>query len=127
MSRLLLVASIFMLTVFTASAGAEQFSIKCPYGTYYFVTFDTDTGRVMYEMQAGTALKGRINKMEGERIHFHLLKVGESHFQLTWDSGEKKLTWLSVPGESKRREVTSQCSRTEVRSLISKYDDIAPY
>ena len=27
----------------------------------------------------------------------------------------------------KRRETTSQCSSTEVRSLISKYDDIAPH
>jgi hypothetical protein len=125
--RLLIATSVLMMIAFATSAVAEQFSIKCPYGTYYFVTFDTDTGKVVYEMEAGTALKGNIDKIEGERIHFHLLKIGEPAFQLTWNSSQKKLVWLSTPEESKRREVTSTCSSTELRSFISKYDDIAPY
>jgi len=124
------VQSRFALILFllcTTSVNAQQFSIKCPFQTFYFVTFDTDTGRVVHESPAGSAMKGRIDKAEGDNIHFHLLKAGEHDFELIWDPSQKKLTWLDVPGDRTRRKVSSQCEKTELRSILSKYDNIAPY
>ena len=115
------------LDLFMISAHAEQFSIKCPFTQAYFLTFDTDDKRVVFESPAGSALKGRIDQMLGNIFHFHLLKVGEQKFDLVWDGGQEKLTWVGIPGNTTRGTTSGDCKKTDSRSILSEYDRIAPY
>jgi hypothetical protein len=115
------------LVLFMTTAHAEQFSIKCPFTQAYFLTFDTDGKRVVFESPAGSALKGRIDQIVGNIFHFHLLKVGEEKFDLIWDGGQAKLTWIGIPGNNRRRTVSGDCEKIGLRSILSEYDGIAPY
>jgi len=110
----------------SSTANAESFSIKCSYTSYFYVSFDTDSGRVVEETLSGSGLKGRIDKIDGERIYFHVLKVGEPNFDLIWDGREKVLITVAIPGNATRGSITSVCTTTELRSMLSRYDDIAP-
>jgi hypothetical protein len=115
------------LVSFITSARAEQFSIKCQFTQAYFLTFDTDDKRVVFESPAGSALKGRIDQLLGNILHFHLLKIGEEKFDLVWDGGQEKLTWVGIPGNNTRGTTSGGCNKTDLRSILSEYDRIAPY
>ena len=93
-SGLLSKLALLLFFALMTSASAEQFSIKCPWQGYYYVSFDTDVGRVVYESPAVSARKGRIDKTDGDKIYFHLFKVGEKNSDLVWDASQMKLTWL---------------------------------
>ena len=120
------IASGLFLSMLSSTANAESFSIKCSYTSYFYVSFDTDSGRVVEETLSGSGLKGRIDKIDGERIYFHVLKVGEPNFDLIWDGREKVLITVAIPGNATRGSITSVCTTTELRSMLSRYDDIAP-
>ncbi|MFZ2155924.1 MAG: hypothetical protein WAV72_07375 [Bradyrhizobium sp.] len=119
------ICGVFLLLATPASA--EQFSIKCPFQGFYYVTFDTDAGRAVYESPSGSPLKGRVDKEGGDKIHFHLVKMGIPDLDVVLDRSTQKLTWRGVPGDSRRQETSSECNKTELRPILSKYDNIAPY
>ena len=52
--------SLLMLLLQATPANAERFTVRCANQGYYHVTFDTDSGRVVFESVAGLALKDRI-------------------------------------------------------------------
>ncbi len=120
------IASGLLVSMLSSIANAESFSIKCSYTSYFYVSLDTDSGRVVEETLSGSGLKGSIDKIDGERIYFHVLKVGEPNFDLIWDGREKVLIGVAIPGNATRGSHTFRCDSTELRSMLSRYDDIAP-
>lgn len=127
MRRTMCLAMLFLTTILYRHASAEQFSIECQWIQSYFVSFDTDTKRVVHESIAGTALKGRISVATAEEIRFTLLRVGTPPFELIWRPSGGKLTWLDLPGDPTRRGAESICRRTALRSILFEYEGIAPY
>jgi hypothetical protein len=108
-------------------ANAESFSIKCIYYTGpFYVSFDTELGKVVEETLDGSPLKGRIDKIDGERIDFHVVIPGRPSMDIVWDGREKTLTVLAVPGDMYRTGNAFECATTELRSMLSKYDSMPP-
>jgi hypothetical protein len=112
--------SVVFLAMSSSMACAERFSVKCAYHIPYYVSFDTESGKVVHETPAGSVMTGRVDKIDGERIYFHLVMPGEPNFDLIWDGHEKSLAWLAIPNNSRRRDVASECAITELRSMLSK-------
>jgi hypothetical protein len=105
---------------------ADQFSIECGWTTSYYVTFDSDARRVVYESPGGTALKGWITAVSAHEVRFDLLRVGTLPFDLAWSENNGKLTWVGVPSDPTRQATTSNCRKTLLRPILSEYERIAP-
>jgi hypothetical protein len=112
--------------LFVSRAYAEQFSIKCAFQDGYFVTFDTSSARVVYDWPNARALRGRIDQVTESGFRFHLLMVDQPRFDLSWNEKKKMLTWDGIPGNAEHGGRTDHCQRSELRSIISKYDHIEP-
>jgi hypothetical protein len=118
------IASAALLAMSCSVANAESFSIKCLYMTGFYVSFDTDSGKVVEQTLSGRPLDGRIDKIDGERIDFHVAIPGIPDMEMVWDGQEKKLTTVPIPGDSSRDRSVFECAATELRSMLSKYDKI---
>jgi hypothetical protein len=114
------IASAALLAMSCSVAHAERFSIKCLYMTGFYVSFDTDSGEVVEETLAGRPLEGRIDRIDGERIDFHVVMPGIPDMELVWDGHEKTLTTVPIPGDSTRGLHVWECAHTELRSMLSK-------
>jgi hypothetical protein len=119
------IASAALLAMSCPVANAESFSIKCIYGPGAFhVSFDTESGKVVEETLSGQPLKGRIDKMDGNRIDFHVVIPGRPDMDIVWDGSKKTLTILAIPGDKYRTGDIVECTATELRSMLSKYDSM---
>lgn len=119
---------IVVSTMLSASvADAEQFSIKCMYMSAYFVTFDTDDARVVYERPTSRSMKGHIDQVTENGYRFHLLMVGEPRFDLSWDRTKSELTWIGIPDNKTRGTHVTTCEKTNLRPSLKEFDLIAPY
>jgi hypothetical protein len=107
-------------------ANAESFSIKCIYMSGFYVSFDTESGKVVEETLSGRPLKGRIDKIDGERIDFHVVIPGTPDMDIVWDGSKKTLTTVPIPGDMTRGRNIYECAATELRSMLSKYDSMPP-
>jgi hypothetical protein len=116
------IGSAALLAMSCSFANAERFSVKCAQAGYFYVSFDTDSGEVVEETLSGRTLGGRIDKIDGERIDFHVAIPGIPDMELVWDGQEKKLTTVPIPGDSSRDRSVFECAHTELRSMLSKYD-----
>jgi hypothetical protein len=114
------IASAALLAMSCSVAHAERFSIKCLYMTGFYVSFDTHSGEVVEETLAGRPLEGRIDRIDGERIDFHVVMPGIPDMELVWDGHEKTLTTVPIPGDSTRGLHVWECAHTELRSMLSK-------
>ena len=120
---------LFLVTLST-SAAAEQFSIKCYLMQAYYVTFDTETKRVVYESPGsdgplgGSATKGTINSEISNELKFELVWKGMPKFDLVWDSSTRRLTWIGVSSDSTRPTKVFECERVDPRPILSMYDRI---
>jgi hypothetical protein len=115
--------------ILSSVAVAEQFSIKCAREEWHYVTFDTETNRVIYESPSGLALKGRIITASRNEIAFDLIKIGSPKFDLTWrpdETGDGTLTWIGLPNNPERQTVIVKCSGAALRPILSFYEQIAP-
>jgi hypothetical protein len=116
------IRSAALLAMSCSVANAESFSIKCLYMTGFYVSFDTDSGKVVEETLSGRPLDGRIDKIDGKRIDFHVVMPGIPDMELVWDGHEKTLTTVPIPGDSSRDRSVFECAATELRPMLSKYD-----
>jgi hypothetical protein len=116
------IASAAVFAMSCSIANAEKFSIKCAQAGYFYVSFDTESGKVVEETLSGRPLKGRIDRIDGERIEFHVAIPGIPDMELVRDGQEKKLTTVPIPGDSSRDRSVFECAHTELRSMLSKYD-----
>lgn len=120
------IGSAALLAMSCSVANAESFSIKCLHMTGFYVSFDTDSGKVVEETLSGFALKGRIDRIDGERIDFHVEISQRPDMDLVWDGSKKTLTVLAIPGDKYRTGDVFECAATELRSMLSKYDKMPP-
>jgi hypothetical protein len=102
---------------------AEQFSLKCEWYAPFFVSLDTDAGRAVFESAADRNLKGPIVRQSSNEIEFNIMRVGESTYDVIWNSQTNKLTW-SIAG--KEQVTIYECTRTALRPALQNYDKIAP-
>jgi hypothetical protein len=116
------IASAALLAMSCSFANAERFSVKCAQAGYFYVSFDTESARVVEETLSGFALLGRIDKIDGERIDFHVAIPERPDMDLIWDGSKKTLTVLAIPGDKYRTGNVFECAATELRSMLSKYD-----
>jgi|SRR5215213_6313947 len=116
---------IISLTLSSAAA-AEQFSIRCAREVWHYVTFDTDLNRVVYESASGSALKGQIISVTADEIKFDLVQLGSPRFEVNWRQNDGTLTWIGLPGDPTRPTMTFNCTKNQLRSILSIYDQIAP-
>jgi hypothetical protein len=106
-------------------ANAESFSIKCIYGPgAFYVSFDTESGKVVEETLSGQPLKGRIDKVDGDRIDFHVVIPGRPDMDIVWDGSKKTLKIMAIPGDKYRTGDIVECAGTELRSMLSHYDSM---
>jgi hypothetical protein len=119
------IASAALLAMSCSVANAESFSIKCIYGPgVIYMSFDTDSGKVVEETLSGQPLKGRIDKVDGDRIDFHIVIPGRPDMDIVWDGGKKTLKVLAIPGDKYRTGDIVECAGTELRSMLSHYDSM---
>jgi hypothetical protein len=120
------IGSAALVAMSCSIANAESFSIKCIHMSGFYVSFDTEFGKVVEETLSGRPLKGRIDKIDGERIYFHVVIPGTPDMDLVWDGGKKTLTTVPIPGDMTRGRNDFECAATELRSMLSKYDSMPP-
>jgi hypothetical protein len=119
------IRSAALLAMSCSVANAESFSIKCIYGPgVIYMSFDTDSGKVVEETLSGRPLKGRIDKIDGERIDFHIVIPGTPDMDIVWDGKKKTLTTVPIPGNMSRDRTVVECAATELRSMLSHYDSM---
>jgi hypothetical protein len=117
------IASATLLAISCPVANAERFSIKCVYGSgVIYMSFDTDSGKVVEETLSGQPLKGRIDKVDGDRIDFHIVIPGRPDMDIVWDGSKKTFKVLAIPGDKYRTGDIVECADTELRSMLSEYD-----
>jgi hypothetical protein len=124
-----LAASVALSAFFTwcLPAEAEKFSIKCVFLYEYYVSFDTEVRRAVYENTlTGSTMKGTIGFIRDNEIAFDLLIAAKPKFELVWNETTKKLTWLGIKGDESRQGQTNDCVRAALRPLLSDYKNIAP-
>jgi hypothetical protein len=119
------IAAAALVAMSSSIANAESFSIKCIYGPgVIYMSFDTDSGKVVEETLSGRPLKGRIDKIDGERIDFHIVIPGTPDMDIVWDGKKKTLTTVPIPGNMSRDGTVVECAATELRSMLSHYDSM---
>jgi hypothetical protein len=79
----------------------------------YFVTFDMDTGKVVFKSAGGNIIEGYVTTSEPGRIAF-TLNGGSSppDFDLVWDEPSATLTWIAAPNNPERRTAKNACTTT---------------
>jgi hypothetical protein len=118
---------ILLSTVICMPASAEQFSIKCAGGGFfYYMTFDTDLKKSIYQVEHGGIKKGPITSLTKDEIRFNILTVGRPPRKLILNDSNKKITWLAEGNDETQQFRTDDCERTELRPVLSYYDLIAP-
>src|SRR4051812_31671157 len=120
------IGSVALLAMSCSFANAERFSIKCSEAGYFYVSFDTESAKVVEETLSGFALIGRIDKIDGQRIDFHVAIPERPDMNLVWDGSKKTLAVLAIPGDKYRTGNVFECAGTELRSMLSKYDSVPP-
>jgi hypothetical protein len=119
--------SLLMLLLEATPANAEQFTVRCANRGYYHVTFDTDSGRVVFESVAGLALKGRFERTAAGDTVFRLVKSGTRDFEVILATSRDSITWVGIPGDNTRQGTTDKCNQVGLRPILSKWDLIFPY
>ncbi len=113
MRRLCLI--ILAMSACNHPASAKPFAIRCiDVGDMaYFVTFNMDTGKVVFKSAGGNFLDGTITASEAGRIAFTLDRGSSPpNSELVWDEPSSTLTWIGAPNNPERRTVTSTCTTT---------------
>jgi hypothetical protein len=102
---------LFAMSVCCHSASAKSLAIRCIDDSEmaYFVTFDVDTGKVVFKSAGGNFLEGHVTSSESGRIAFTLSYVRPPDFDLVWDEASI-LTWIGAPNNKERRTVISLCT-----------------
>jgi hypothetical protein len=93
-------------------ASAKSLAIRCIDDSEmaYFVTFDVDTGKVVFKSAGGNFLEGHVTSSEPGRIAFTLSYVPPPDLDLVWDESSMSLTWIGAPNNKERRTVISLCT-----------------
>jgi hypothetical protein len=110
----------------TQDLGAP-FSVRCERDGYYFLSFDTNTRRVVYEAASrpgseGRMYKGRILSVDGEDIRFDIIVGGLPRSEFVYRRKEAVINLLQQDG----RPEFVNCVPAALRRGLSIYDTIWP-
>lgn len=104
----------------TASpAMAEQFSIRCDRGAYYFLTFDTATNRMISETIGGGTYRGQIRAVSDTEIQFVLLLPGQAPPDLYFMRNEGR---VEVQKGLERSVTLEPCVPAPTRDILLLWD-----
>jgi hypothetical protein len=120
------VLSLWVLLNLLALADAEQFSIRCMSYEPYFLTFDTDARRMIFETSAGSAFKGEISEQTPEEFQLTLRRPGQPKLKFIYRTAEQKVTPFPDSGAPPQSWDIHQCVRTSLRPILPSYDRISP-
>jgi hypothetical protein len=109
----------------TQDLGAP-FSVRCERDGYYFLSFDTNMRRVVYEAASrpgseGMMYKGQILSVDGEDIRFDIIVGGLPRSELVYRRKEAVINLL----HGGRTELVN-CVPADLRRGLSIYDAIWP-
>lgn len=93
----------------------------------YYVTFDLDLGRAIYESAGRNFLKGYITASQQGRTAFVLKQGDTPDFELLWDEAAGTLSWKGVPNVDSRLPGESKCTRTPFGRFVPKFEELPPY
>ena len=132
--QIVVIAGLLALSMAAVPAASEQFSIKCyseraaPSHDNFF-TFDTESGKIVYESLSGFRYKGRITTRDTDNLQFSVYAGGTRSFDLRWDEKVKELTWFGIPGDDSRPTLIASCQRVPLRPTLPDYDNMGgpPY
>src|SRR4051794_31765976 len=114
-----LTLSLFMVLACAVQAEAEPTSIRCD-GQYYqqqqpyFVTYDLDTGRFVFERPGGNKLPGEIIAVNDTQLDLSL-RVDGGRILLSFNRERNVMTWPGMPAHELGRPLL-QHACTEVAS-----------
>jgi hypothetical protein len=109
--------SALLLTV--TPAMAEQFTIRCDAGAYYFLTFDTAENRMISETIGGGTYRGQIKAVSETELRFVLLLPGQTPPDLYFMRKEGR---VDVQNGSERSLTLENCAPAPLRDVLSSWD-----
>ena len=111
-------------------AAAEPFTIRCARDGYYFLTFDTQARRVVYEAPSthlqGPMYKGHITSTTESEILMEFLVGGRPPVPMIWD----RVRWtLQHASDAAAGGAPSffDCTRVELRPALAWFDKLYPH
>ncbi len=107
------------LLLIAPPAMAEQFSIRCDRGAYYFLTFDTDTNRMISETIGGGTYRGKIKAVSDSEIQFFLLLGGQVPRDLYFMRREGR---IDVQEGSDRSVTLEHCVPSPLRDVLGSWE-----
>jgi hypothetical protein len=113
---------VLLSSVLAAPAQAEQFSIKCIWNPTPIITFDEESKRVIWEVPRAMSHKGVIDSETEDEIKFHLT-IGPLRSDRIWNRKTGSLPAES-PNDSKYE---NHCFKSDLRPVMSTYDEMLPY
>lgn len=126
-SILIVAAAGCALITYPSGVLAKQFSLNCKSYSPYFMTFDTEAGRVIYESISGTALKGIITERRDDEISFELIRVASPRVSGIWSGREGQMTWPSQTQPNSPPWDVHKCTEITLRPVMAKYNEISPF
>lgn len=103
-------------------ASGESFSLKCEDVVDFYLTLDLETRHVIEETLSGGKLKGRVNDVGDDVIHFRIFVPGTPEFDFRLDRRSGFLTALPAAGVEGREGGSTKCVPTDLRPVLSYFD-----
>ena len=121
---------LFTVLGFASPADAEPVSIRCE-GKYnqqqqpYFVTYDLQTNRFVFESPVGNLLPGEIVTANDGRLDLSLSASG-GRILLSFDRKRGVMRWPGMPaGELGRPLLDHACTAVTDRTMLSSFFDVS--
>lgn len=123
---------LFMALVFAPRAESAPISIRCD-GKYdqqqqpYFVTYDIETNRFVFENPGGNKLPGEIIAVNDAQLDFSLRAEG-GRILLSFDRKRNAMTWPGMPAHELARPVLRHaCTEVSGRTMLSTFYQSEPF
>lgn len=118
------VALILLIVTVGAAEAAEPFSIRCDgkVGRPYFVTFDPDSKRVVFESTIRSFHKGEIAKLTDDSVTFSIA-VDYGRIEFVWQPQRQTMVWAGISADPVRPLLSHNCASTELRTIFAVLDN----
>jgi hypothetical protein len=104
------------LFLLVTPAAAEQFTVRCERESYYFFTFDTETGRMASETVHGGTYRGEIKSISDSEIVFVQFVTGNATLHYMRKEGA-----VESRGDKIIRSIVN-CISAPTRDILSKWE-----
>ena len=121
-----LILFIFLAFAFSMSAEAEPMSVRCDGQSYeerqpYFMTFDIEKGRAVFENVGGNIVTGEITSANDEELELSLRGSG-GRILVSFNRKRSVMIWPGLPaGELRRFLLRHTCTKVADRTVLSMF------